>query len=165
MGRRFDAEKAKRRLNARYNIGGQTVTNAALLQQRQADIDAYKQDLQGRMKAEADKIARENYERDQQRIREYWHEFEQQFASDDSDQNFYNLLSYMLAVCSRVLIERFGWKPVRYANCRKTKTELFAEYVAEEIAALEADETKDIRKYAEDVEKQYGVRFRMTEAE
>lgn len=69
-----------------------------------------------------------------------------------------DLLSYLLALSARVLVEHFGWKPVRF-NVRKTRLERFAECLIAEINRIE-DNGITLRDYVAETEQLYGVRFK-----
>ena len=69
---------------------------------------------------------RQQYDELNDRIRVEWESRAKEFASDDLNNNFMNAVAYMFAIPCRVLIEQFGWKPVRFANCPQTKTERLA---------------------------------------
>ena len=146
MGRKGDALRAAKKQKTVYRLTGEQ-----LEQRDKAVIEAYKRDLDGRMKDAADRYVREYFDR-------IGAEFTTGNERDDADL----MLTYLLSVSVRVLIERFGWKPIRYA-CRPTRTERFVNYVVDEITAIRTDDTKDIRDYAEEVERLYGVRVRIEE--
>lgn len=74
-----------------------------------------------------------------------------------------NLLSYLLAISTRVLIEQFNWKPVKYNTGRKTNTERFAQCVIEEIDRIEK-EGISLLTYVEETKELYGVEY-VTEEE
>lgn len=146
MGRKGDALRAAKKQKTVYHLTGEQ-----LEQHDKAVIEAYKRDLDGRMKDAADKYVREYFER-------IGAEFTTGNERDDVDL----VVTYLLSVTVRVLIERFGWKPIRY-NCRPTKTQRFIEDVIAVIEDIRADDTKDIRDYADEVERLYGVRVVMKE--
>jgi hypothetical protein len=146
LGKKGAALRAAKKQSASY-----TFTGEQLKAHDKAVIDAYKIDLEARMRETAD-----------QYVREYYTKIGAEFNSGDDDTDTQTVVSYLLAISVRVLVERFGWKPVRY-NCRPTKLQKFAEYVIEEINAIRRDDTKDIRDYAKEVEDLYGVRFSMKE--
>ena len=146
MGKKGAALRAAKKQSASY-----TFTGEQLKAHDKAVIDAYKIDLEARMRETAD-----------QYVREYYTKIGAEFNSGDDDTDTQTVVSYLLAISVRVLVERFGWKPVRY-NCRPTKTQRFAEYVIEEIDAIRHDENKDIHDYAKETEELYGVSFKMKE--
>ena len=79
----------------------------------------------------------------------------------DSEEDFYNTLQYLFAVSVRVLIERFGWRPVD-SGCNngedhRYKVVRFAQALTDELNALKR--TGDIKSYAKDTAEKYGVGF------
>lgn len=92
-------------------------------------------------------------------IRREWEARAQEFASADMNENFMNAVAYMFAIPCRVLIEQFGWKPVRYANCPQTRTERLAVAMIEELNRITESEKKDIRTYARETFDKYGLKF------
>lgn len=148
MGRNGDAIRAAKKLNAVYNPP--KITGQWLAEHDRQVIEAYKRDIEGRMQRTADRY-----------VREYFDKIGEEFNSGDEDADVHTMMSYLLSVSVRVLIEDFGWKPPRYQNCRKTKTERFAERVLEVIDDIRNDERKDIRDYAKETADLYGVRFTM----
>lgn len=102
---------------------------------------------------------REQYNELNDRIRVEWEQRAKEFASDDLNNNFMNAVAYMFAIPCRVLIEQFGWKPVRYANCPQTRTEKLAVAMIEELNRITENEKKDIRTYARETFDKYGLKF------
>lgn len=146
MGRKGDALRAAKKQKTVYHLTGEQ-----LEQRDKAVIEAYKRDLDGRMKDAADRY-----------VREYFDKIGAEFTTGNERDDIDLMLTYLLSVSVRVLIERFGWKPIKY-NCRPTRTECFINYVIDEVTAIREDDTKDIRDYAREVEQLYGVRVRMEE--
>ena len=74
---------------------------------------------------------------------------------------FNDLLSLMLCIPARVLIEKFHWKPIPTDAPTNKKLQIvrFADAVAEEINAIQSDELKDLRRYSEETYEKYGVKF------
>jgi len=97
-------------------------------------------------------------------VQEEWDKRKAFFESHDEEERMQLVLSLLLALSCRVLIEKFHWKPVRQDR-RKTRTEKFAEWLAEEIGKITTDENKDIREYCDETERKYNVRFKFGEAE
>lgn len=92
-----------------------------------------------------------------------WRQREELFGGSHRE-NMFLILSLLLAMPARVLIEHFDFKPVPTGRrSRQTKIERFAEILAEEINRIMDDETKDIRRYCDETYELYGVRFNMQE--
>ena len=97
----------------------------------------------------------------QELVQKEWDERKKEFYTDDAEDNFYNLLSYMLSVSVRVLVEKFGWKPLPENQSYNKRNRLmrFADYLVDEIDKISSDETLDIRQYSEETYKLYRIKF------
>lgn len=99
-------------------------------------------------------------------ITEEWKKREELFNGiNDGGDGFFNILSLLLATSSKVLIEKFHWKPVpkdEYFD-KRLATARFGDYLVDEINGIMSDENADIRKYCEKVYEDYGVKFVMEE--
>ena len=94
-------------------------------------------------------------------INEEWDAREKMFNKEDFSGHFMMLISMLLAVSSRVLVEKFGWTPIskdRYFN-KSMKLAKFGDAIVDEINSICMDEKADIRKYVDEVYELYGVRF------
>lgn len=75
------------------------------------------------------------------------------------------VFSMLISISCRVLVERFGWKPVwKYTNGR-SRLVRFVNAVQEEAERLVNDELLDIRKYAAEAWEITGVKFEATDEE
>lgn len=92
-------------------------------------------------------------------VRKEWESRAREFATSDMNENFMNAVAYMFAIPCRVLIEQFGWKPVRFKNCPATRTERLAVAMIEELTRITENEKKDIRTYARETFEKYGLKF------
>lgn len=108
------------------------------IQKKKAEIDKYLEDKLEQEFAERTRILRE--------------------AMDGDPCN--DLVGMMTAVAVTVLCKYFGWKPLdgTRGDGRK-KLRRFAELVKMEFNAISEDEDMDIRSYAEESYKKYGVRL------
>lgn len=139
MGRKGDALRAAKKQAAVY-----TFTAAQLLEHdRQV----------------ADQAVERRKDEINEDVRKEWQQRAEEFATQDMNENFMNAVAYMFAIPCRVLIEHFGWKPIRYANCPQTKTERLAVAMIEELNRIVEDEKKDIRTYARETFDMYGLKF------
>ncbi len=94
-------------------------------------------------------------------VQEEWDKREQIFDKENFSGNFMTLISMLLAVSSRVLVEKFGWTPIskdRYFN-KNMKLAKFGDAIVDEINAICMDEQADIRNYVDETYDLYGVRF------
>ena len=155
------AELRRRKKQEQKSEVKYTFTAAQLEERDRAIIDAYLEHI----KAEAMlrlQAQHEAWDKDfEKKIQDIWDERARLFRTPDLGENFFNMLQYMLSVPSRVLIEKFGWKPVPKENepYRLTKMERFAREVAAEIDRIGSDDMMDIRRYAEETYNLYGVKY------
>lgn len=94
-------------------------------------------------------------------VKKEWDSREAIFDKDNFGVNFMTLISMLLAVSSRVLVEQFGWMPIpkdRYFT-KRYKLARFGDAVVNEINAICTDTQGDIRKYCDEVYELYGVKF------
>ena len=126
---------------------------------KQRELDSYIEDVR--------KDLEEERAKKQQELSSYieaeWRQREELFGGSHRE-NMFLILSLLLAMPARILVEHFDFKPVPIGRrSRQTKIERFAEILAEEINRLMDDETKDIRRYCDETYELYGVRFNMQE--
>lgn len=69
------------------------------------------------------------------------------------------VFSMLISISCRVLVERFGWKPVWAHSTGRNRLVRFVRAVQEETERLINDELLDIRKYAAEAWEITGVRF------
>lgn len=120
---------------------------ADIIQKLDADIEARKKEI-------------DDY------LTEEWKRREEIFSGiNEGGDGFFNILSLLLATSSKVLIEKFHWKPVPKDSYfdKRLATARFGDYLVEEINAILEDENADIRRYCDKVYEDYGVKFIMTE--
>lgn len=97
-------------------------------------------------------------------INKVWRERAAEFNAGTPAENMDVMLSYLLSVSARVLIEQFGWTPVEGRRfSRRNKIVRFCDAVINEIEGITKDTTKGIQEYAAETYKKYGVRFQMQE--
>ena len=139
MGRKGDALRAAKKQQATYTF------TAAQLSEHDRQVSDFA------VQRRKDEINED--------VRKEWESRAREFASADMNENFMNAVAYMFAIPCRVLIEQFGWKPVRYANCPQTRTERLAVAMIEELNRITESEKKDIRTYARETFDKYGLKF------
>ena len=92
-------------------------------------------------------------------LEEEWKKREALMKTEGDNLN--EMLSLLLSISSRILIEKFHWKPIpkdeKYDG--RNNTAKFAKYYAEEVNLICSDEMKDIRKYCEETFDLYVVRY------
>lgn len=151
MGKRGQALREAKAHSASY-----TFTRAQLEEHDRKVQEAYKErvrvDCEERLRMQAEEYRKEI----DKHIDEEW---EKREALIHEENGISELLSLLLCVSARILIEDFGWKPIRKVDHRN-KTVRFAEKFADTITDICTDETKDIRTYCDETYELYGVTFR-----
>lgn len=137
-----------------------TFTQEQLLDHDRQVIDAYKEQADQRMRQiwrDYDEKQRKDFDAHANKL---WEERRKEFNTGIKDDDMASLLSYMLAITARVLIERFGWTPIEgHRYTRRNKIVRFCNAVIEEIDDLRQDDKKDIIWYTTETYKKYGVKF------
>ena len=145
------AEKAKR---ATYTFSAQQ-----LREHDEAVKREYSKSIVERTKAELERYERDREEEFNKRIEEVWAERERRFKTGHQQGDTMAMASAMMSVTIPVLVENFGWKPIVPGH--KTRLQRFCELVIEEMNRIGHDENLDIMRYADEVDKNYGVKFMM----
>ena len=158
MGKKGDLLRAAKAQSVKY-----TFTRQQLEEHDEAVKAEYRKTIMERVKAEAAEIDRQRDERFREKAEALWAERRAEFQTGSEMGDMQTAVAWMLAVSVRVLVERFGWTPIR--NGHHTRLRRFAEGVLEELDAIQADEKKDIIWYARKTEEKYGVRFLTKDAE
>lgn len=70
----------------------------------------------------------------------------------------------LLASSVKVLCEKFHWTPVDAGSDKRSKLIQFSDAVLGEINGILVDEKMDIRAYADEVYKEYGIHYQMQSA-
>lgn len=110
--------------------------------------------LEEKYKLEHDKLVNQ--------INEEWEIRKKEFGSPDTTENFFNMMTYLLSVSCRVLVEQFKWTPLPkscYFGVKRYRLARFADAVIDEIDRIATDDLQDIRSYAADTYDKYGVKF------
>lgn len=138
-----------------------TFTGEQLEERDKAVIAEYRKTLDARMMESARNAARIYENEAEEHIQDYWDSIEKEFNTGDRQEDYNNLLSYLLSISSRVLIERFHWKPIpkdgNYDG--RNRTYRFAQYVMQELAAISEDDEMDVRRYSAETFEKYGVKY------
>ncbi len=154
MGKKGAALREKKSNNAVY-----TFTGAQLQEHDRVVIETFRE----RVKSECHRKVQEDIEEQKKVVDQYiqdeWAKREELFR--DEGKVMTELLSLLLCVSSRVLIEKFHWKPIPVDGYydKRNKTVRFADLVVQEINGICEDDHKDIRRYCEETYELYGVKF------
>lgn len=101
----------------------------------------------------------------QQFITDEWKSREEIFMESHPNDNVISIMGLLMATSSRVLIEKFGWKPIpkdgKYD--RRNRTMRYADCLVDELQRIMNDENADIRRYCEETYDLYGVKFEVIE--
>ncbi len=76
-----------------------------------------------------------------------------------------NVFSMVISISCKVLVEKFGWKPIWKHSTKRNRLSRFVYAVQAEVEQLLNDELLDIRSYAEKAYDITGVKFEAEEEE
>ena len=158
MGKKGDALRAHRAANARYSF-----TGAELEARDKMLIDRFRESVMENAQKELDRQVKEieakHFEEMERFIADEWKRREAMFS--DKGERLNEILRLLLACSSRVLIEKFHWRPIPEDGNydKRNRTYQFAEHLVEEVNEICCDETKDIRKYCDETYEKYGVKY------
>lgn len=160
MGKKGDLLRALKAAQKTY-----TFTHEQLKEHdRVVAIDALKRaEVELKKKVDAEYAAK-NAEI-QQFITDEWKSREEIFMESHPNDNVISIMGLLMATSSRVLIEKFGWKPIpkdgKYD--RRNRTMRYADCLVDELQRIMNDENADIRRYCEETYDLYGVKFEVIE--
>lgn len=160
MGKKGDLLRALKAAQKSY-----TFTHEQLKEHdRVVAIDALKRaEVELKKKVDAEYAAK-NAEI-QQFITDEWKSREEIFMESHPNDNVISIMGLLMATSSRVLIEKFGWKPIpkdgKYD--RRNRTMRYADCLVDELQRIMNDENADIRRYCEETYNLYGVKFEVIE--
>jgi len=160
MGKKGDLLRALKAAQKSY-----TFTHEQLKEHdRVVAIDALKRaEVELKKKVDAEYAAK-NAEI-QQFITDEWKSREEIFMESHPNDNVISIMGLLMATSSRVLIEKFGWKPIpkdgKYD--RRNRTMRYADCLVDELQRIMNDENADIRRYCEETYDLYGVKFEVIE--
>lgn len=143
-----------------------TFTREQLNQRDRMLLEEQKARIMKQMEAEAHKRELEITAKANQFIRDQWAEREELMRAGDNGM-FDNLIGYLIAVPCKVLIEHMGWNPIRKDERyrKKMKIDRFCALMLDELNGIAENEEMDIRDYADDVFKKYGVKIEAVEVD
>lgn len=142
-----------------------TFTSAQLQEHDEFVIRQKRDEIKRKLVAEMDEKYKAKEAELQEAIRKEWADRESKFKGDDWSDNFFLMMSLLLSVSCRVLIEKFHWKPIpkdKYWN-KTNRLARFGDAIIDEINGICNDEMKDIRWYVDETYELYGVKFMQTE--
>lgn len=80
-------------------------------------------------------------------------------SGETEEERMLKVLCLLLAVPTKILCEKFHWKPITDENDRRSRLMQFTEAVVEEVNRICGDEELDIRKISQEVYEKYGVQY------
>ena len=156
MGKMGKLLREQKKKTATYTFTAEQLEahDKAVIQER----EAY---LRDRIRPTVEALVTEEREKAHQVIQEEWDIRARDFQLGEKGENYETLLSYLLAIPSRVLIERFHWKPIPQDGKydKRNRTMRFADCLVDELSKISHDDMMDIRKYCDETYRLYGVKF------
>lgn len=107
------------------------------------------------VKAEEDRIRERLKDEMEQLVKEKWESRE----AEDEDERMKRALALLMSVPTRILVEKFHWRPIKDENDRRSRLLQFCEAVAEEVNRVCDGEESDLKRYAEETYGICGVRY------
>lgn len=117
-----------------------------------------------RVKKETDAYIAGEKKRIWEEIEKEWAERERLFHDNDGTGGILTVVGLLEAVSCRILIEHFGWPPIRRVT-RRSRTIRFCDLMVDEVNRIMQDVNVDIRRYNREVYEKYEIRFEAKEAE
>ena len=154
MGKKGAALRAERAAAARYAF-----TGAELEARDKMLLDRYRNQIMEECTRKLEEQFERNVREVDEHIAEEWKKREAMFS--DKGERLNEILRLLLACSSRVLIEKFRWRPIPEDGNydKRNRTYQFAKYLAAEVNDICTDEAKDIRQYCEETYEKYGVKY------
>ena len=149
MGKKGDLLRAMKARQTTYTFTKEQLIEHDKQVKRDILLKA-KEDLEAEARRQADAY-----------VQHEWSEREKLFVENHPMDNVMTMMSLLLAVSSRVLIERFHWKPIPKDGVydRRNRTMRFADYIVDELDKITRDVDADIRRYCEETYDLYGVKY------
>lgn len=92
-----------------------------------------------------------------------WDKRAELLKGETTNETMKIVLALLLAIPARVLCEHFGWGEVRHENDKRSRLRRFSDLVVSEVNRVCDNETEDIRVYADETAKKYGVKYLLQE--
>lgn len=141
-------------------------TEAQLAEHDRQVVAAYKKNADRHMRKVWDEYDHRQRDEFDKHINELWHQRWEELNTGTPEEQIDTMLSYLLAISARVLIERFGWLPLNgHRFTRRNKIVRFCNAVIDELDRIAHDKTIGAHEYAAETYRLYGVRFMMEETD
>ena len=160
MGKKGAAMRAAKMQNTTYSF-----TAAQLEEHDKMILREFRQRVVDDVSKQADEIFAEREKAAMQAAVEEWEKREKAFSENHPNDNAVSCVSLLMATTARVLVERFGWKPIpKDGNYdRRSRLVQFCEAVTDEVYKITDPDNADILKYCDETYDLYGVRFNTIE--
>lgn len=160
MGKKGAAMRAAKMQNTTY-----TFTAAQLEEHDKMILREFRQRVVDDVQKQTDEIFAEREKAAMQAAVEEWEKREKAFSENHPNDNAVSCVSLLMATTARVLVERFGWKPIpKDGNYdRRNRLVQFCEAVTDEVYKITDPDNADILKYCDETYDLYGVRFNTIE--
>lgn len=160
MGKKGAAMRAAKMQNTTYSF-----TAAQLEEHDKMILREFRQRVVDDVSKQADEIFAEREKAAMQAAVEEWEKREKAFSENHPNDNAVSCVSLLMATTARVLVERFGWKPIpKDGNYdRRNRLVQFCEAVTDEVCKITDPENADILRYCDETYDLYGVRFNTIE--
>lgn len=160
MGKKGAAMRAAKMQNTTYSF-----TAAQLEEHDKMILREFRQRVVDDVSKQADEIFEEREKAAMQAAVEEWEKREKAFSENHPNDNAVSCVSLLMATTARVLVERFGWKPIpKDGNYdRRNRLVQFCEAVTDEVYKITDPDNADILKYCDETYDLYGVRFNTIE--
>lgn len=160
MGKKGAAMRAAKMQNTTYSF-----TAAQLEEHDKMILREFRQRVVDDVSKQADEIFAEREKAAMQAAVEEWEKREKAFSENHPNDNAVSCVSLLMATTARVLVERFGWKPIpKDGNYdRRNRLVQFCEAVTDEVYKITDPDNADILKYCDETYDLYGVRFNTIE--
>lgn len=160
MGKKGAAMRAAKMQNTTYSF-----TAAQLEEHDKMILREFRQRVVDDVSKQADEIFAEREKAAMQAAVEEWEKREKAFSENHPNDNAVSCVSLLMATTARVLVERFGWKPIpKDGNYdRRNRLVQFCEAVTDEVCKITDPDNVDILKYCDETYDLYGVRFNTIE--
>lgn len=143
-----------------------TFTRQQLEEHDRAVKIEYGKQLKEKVKKEAAEIDKKREADLMAKVKEVWDQRAAEFASGKAQDDVMAMLSYMMAVTAKVLIEEFGWTPVEgHRFTKRNRIVRYASAVEREFEKIATDDDLGIVEYSQEVYELYGIKFHYGEEE
>lgn len=88
-----------------------------------------------------------------------WKRREDLLNSQNDEERVLEVLSLLMSVPARILVDKFHWLPVRDENDRRSKLLQFSEAVVDEVNRIFSNGKDEIERYVNETHEKCGVKY------